>query len=156
MEYATLVRGNETTAGQQPMLVGSCMPQTWVCTLGKLNPIYKGPFTLVNYRVFLLFTAGNSKVQGLLSSFSLQVIQNQKQIRTELHRLKFNQGIKKLKADSKRTVMQKVKLTFVPCIFLFTSSSLSIPVTVWCLLDLIEDIYYILKSAVLFLNPIIG
>lgn len=92
MEYATLVRGNETTVGQQPMLVGFCVPQTLGLYTGKLNPISKGVFTLVNYRVFLLFTDGNIEAH---SSFSPQDIQNQKQIRTVIHRFKFSQGTKK-------------------------------------------------------------
>lgn len=80
--------------GSSPCLQDPVYHRHWVYTQGKLYPIYKGVFTLVNYRGFLLFTAGNSKALGLLSAFSLQAIPNQKQIRAELHRLKFNQSIK--------------------------------------------------------------
>lgn len=71
------------------------------------NPIYKGVFTLMKYRVFLLFTASNSKALGLLSAFPLQVMQNQKQIRAELHRFKFNQGTKNPKQIQKELLCRR-------------------------------------------------
>lgn len=77
---------------------------------------------LVSGFFFPLYIAGNIKVLGWLSSFSPQVIQDQKTLRIELHRLKRNQRIKNSKANSKRTVMRKVKLTFAHPIVLFTLS----------------------------------
>lgn len=107
MEYTALVRGNETTAGQQPMLVGSCMPQTLGLYTGETQSHLQGTICTCELQSFSLFTAGNSEAQGLLSSFSLLVIQNQKQIRTELHRLKFNQGIKNSKQIQKELLCRR-------------------------------------------------
>lgn len=78
MDYAMWVRGNETIAGQQHMLVGSCIPQTLGPYTGETQPHLQGSIYTCELQSFLLFTAGNSKVQGLLSSFSFQVIKNQK------------------------------------------------------------------------------
>lgn len=79
MEYATLVRGNETTAGQQPMLVGSCVPQTLGLYTGETQPhLQASIYTCELQSLFLLFTASNIEAHSLLSSFSLQDIQKSK------------------------------------------------------------------------------
>lgn len=126
-----LVRGSETAAWQQPMLVVvSCISRTWALFTTDVGFVRWGNsigFTrkylhLWTTWVFLLYTVGNSKVLGLLSSFSPQIIQDQKTLRTNLHRFKCNQHTKNPKQIKKRTVMQKVKLTFVCHIFLFTPS----------------------------------
>lgn len=67
MDYAMLVRRNEKIAGQQPMLVGSCIPQTLGLYTGETQPHLQGSIYTYELQNFLLFTAGNSKVQGLLS-----------------------------------------------------------------------------------------
>lgn len=59
------VRGNETTAGQQPMLVGSCIPQTLGQYTGETQPHLQGSIytcKLQNFFYFLLQVTVKLKV----------------------------------------------------------------------------------------------
>lgn len=56
MEYAVLVRGNETTAGQQPLLVGSCIAQTLGLYTGEIQPHLQGNIYTCEPQWVLLLT----------------------------------------------------------------------------------------------------
>lgn len=87
--------------------VGFVYQRHWICTTAftrkylHLRTTGWLVWVLVGFFFFLLYSAGNVKVLGWLSSFSPQVIQDQKTLRTEIHRLKCNQCRKNAKANSK-------------------------------------------------------
>lgn len=56
MEYTMLARANETTAGQQPMLVGSCIPQTLGLYTGEtLSHLQESIYTCELLRFFTFY-----------------------------------------------------------------------------------------------------